>query len=231
MLDVLFSIVRDDTASPAQRRRAAVAVAQHFLPKTPGKKKVPVDEYGFAIAPEIAVEFRDVRLKYNQLLERRGSNHLTVAEQANKLEARMEKILLGLQCPCPSRYGVTQREADGKRLETFVRKRERKVFLTEADIAEAHVLARTASFERGPEQKVRRTLKRLRKLDFHRQEWFGEPLTSRQQNDMRWLGILYPTPLSIELNPEFVETLPGVIDGNPNYANGGREPAAPPRQA
>ena len=66
-LEMLLSIAQDTSAHPVQRRKAAAEAAQYVLPKTPGPKRwwnnAPIDEYGFAITPEIAAEYRD--LKYN----------------------------------------------------------------------------------------------------------------------------------------------------------------------
>src|SRR5271170_111534 len=78
-LDVLLSIAKDPTASPAQRRKAAVGVAQHFLPKRSGVNRPPgafPDEYGFVIAPEIAREYRDGKLQLWHLSVGPGSNVL-----------------------------------------------------------------------------------------------------------------------------------------------------------
>ena len=61
-----------------QRRKAASEAAQYLLPKKPGIKRwwlnAPVDEYGFAITPEIAAEYRDARFELRRL-SRIGSNN------------------------------------------------------------------------------------------------------------------------------------------------------------
>src|SRR6185437_5415517 len=71
-LDVLLSIVRDTKAHPVGRRKAASEAAQQFLPKTPGIKRwwknAPIDEYGFAITPEIAAEYRNIKINLRTLL-------------------------------------------------------------------------------------------------------------------------------------------------------------------
>jgi hypothetical protein len=64
-LDLLLSIVRDQAASEAGRRRAASDIAEFFLPKAHGRKrtKFPPDEFGFSVDPQLAKEFRDIRWK------------------------------------------------------------------------------------------------------------------------------------------------------------------------
>ena len=103
-LDGLFSIAQDTTVATDQRRQAASEAAQHFLPKKPGIRRwwvsAPADEYGFAITPQIAAEYRDIKF------ELRRSAY---SGKAAKLRARMQAILHRLQCPCPSRYGMDHR--------------------------------------------------------------------------------------------------------------------------
>ncbi len=103
-LDGLLSIAQDTTVATDQRRKAASEAAQHFLPKKPGIRRwwvsAPADEYGFAITPQIAAEYRDIKF------ELRRSAY---SGKAAKLRARMQAILHRLQCPCPSRYGMDHR--------------------------------------------------------------------------------------------------------------------------
>ena len=70
-LDGLLSIAQDTTVATDQRRKAASAAAQLFLPKKPGIRRwwlnAPTDEYGFTITPQIAAEYRDSKLELQPL--------------------------------------------------------------------------------------------------------------------------------------------------------------------
>ena len=50
-LDLLLSIVRDEAVTEAGRRKAASELAEFFLPKSPGWKRIkfPADEFGFSV--------------------------------------------------------------------------------------------------------------------------------------------------------------------------------------
>ena len=114
-LDGLLSIAQDTTVPTDQRRKAALAAAQHFLPKKPGIKrwwvKAPADEYGFAVTPQIAAEYRDIKFELRRWTNS-GSNSPAISRKAEKLRARMQAILHRLQCPSPSLYGMDQRQQD-----------------------------------------------------------------------------------------------------------------------
>jgi hypothetical protein len=73
-LDLLFSIVQDATAAPAQRRKAASEAALHFLPKTHarGRPGDGADAFGFVISPNMAIEYRDSILQLKNLLGSAG---------------------------------------------------------------------------------------------------------------------------------------------------------------
>jgi hypothetical protein len=65
----LVSIVQDTAAGPVVRRNAALEVAKVLLPEKPVVKKwgAPPDEFGFAINPQIAKEYRDIGLELEKL--------------------------------------------------------------------------------------------------------------------------------------------------------------------
>lgn len=199
-LYVLFSIAKDPLAGPAQRRKAAVGVAQHFLPKRPGitRSGAVSDEHGFVIDPQIAREYRDSKLRLRALSASPRASSLATERRANKLRARVKTILQRLQCPCPSRYGESQRKADSERLMHFAHQRRAKTIFSEADIAEeAHLRARVDCFDAGPEQAARQRLRDLRDQERSSGNGLGRPLTLKEQTDLRVLAMHYPTaPIS-----------------------------------
>ncbi len=197
-LDGLFSIAQDTTVATEQRRKAASEAAQHFLPKKPGIRRwwvnAPADEYGFAITPQIAAEYRDSKF------ELRRSAY---SGKAAKLRARMKAILHRLQCPNPSLYGMDRRVADDNRLAYFLRKREAKITLTEEQEAEeAHRSARVDSFDRGPESAARQRLSILRDKERISKKAFGPRLTRKERVDLRFLRLLYPPHSPYRFSPD-----------------------------
>src|SRR5579863_2867091 len=59
-LDALFGVVRDATADPKARRKAARTIAEFLLPKVGKKAKILPDEYGFSVNPNLASAYRDI---------------------------------------------------------------------------------------------------------------------------------------------------------------------------
>src|SRR5262249_17956383 len=115
VLPILFGIVQDLAAKPAERRQAALQLAQYFLPKKPTIKKsqhgnFPPDECGFVVDPDLARELRDLKLELACLpfSSKKRSPHI-VARKASKLQKRIEQIRQSLECPCPSRYQLRRR--------------------------------------------------------------------------------------------------------------------------
>ena len=205
-LDGLLSIAQDTTVATDQRRKAASAAAQHFLPKKPGIRiwwvNAPADEYGFAITPQIAAEYRDSKLELHHLANS-GSNSPALSRKVEKLRARTQAILHRLQCPCPSRYGMDQRVADGNRLAYFLRKREAKNPLTEKQEAEeAHRSARVDSLDQGPESAARQRLSILRDKARIFKNASGPRLTRKERVDLRLLRLLYPQHSPYRFNPD-----------------------------
>ena len=155
--DLLFSVAQDTAATHADRRKAALQVAEFFRPKNArGKKshrsKFPPDEYGFVIDPNLARELRDSTLKLACLKLDKKRTPYAIAREARNLHARIGEIQRSLQCPCPSKYGLKQLERDNERLKIFADRRvQRKLFTPEEDLEEARHMARFDSFRKGPE--------------------------------------------------------------------------------
>ena len=220
-LDILFNIAQDTGVHPDQRRKAASEAAQHFLPKKLGIKKwwvnaVP-DEYGFAITPQIAAEYRDIRIELRRL---RG-NSPAIARRAAKMRERLNAILHRLSCPCPSQYGKDQLDEDGRRLIGFLRLRETEVPLSETqNAAEAHCRARYDCYFEGPEMAARERLSLLEVKERGFRISFGPRLTRKEAVELRFLRLLYPRSRQSPLPPDqddFYQPLrdaPLAVDGN-----------------
>jgi hypothetical protein len=122
VLSVLFSIAQDTATTAAERRQAASELAQYFLPKNPNKKKsrggnFHPDEHGFVVDPDLARELRDASLELACLpLVKRKFTPYAMAQKASKLQARIKEIQQSLQCPCPSKYKLTD-EFDGTKID------------------------------------------------------------------------------------------------------------------
>jgi len=236
-LDGLFSIAQDTTVATDQRRKAASEAAQHFLPKKPGIRRwwvnAPADEYGFAITPQIAAEYRDSKLELRRLANS-GSNSPAISRKREKLRARMQAILHRLQCPCPSRYGMDRRVQDENRLAYFLGKREAKITLTEEQEAEeAHRCARADSFDQGPESAARQRSSMLRDKARIFKNAFGPRLTWKERVDLRFLRLLYPQHSPYRFNPdddlvyEPLRDEPVAADGNLYPENSTLRPVPP----
>lgn len=88
--DLLFAVAQDTAASPADRRKAASQVAELFLPKNAGGKKLrrskfPPDEYGFVVDPDLARELRDSKLKLACLRVDKKRTPYAIAQQARSV--------------------------------------------------------------------------------------------------------------------------------------------------
>jgi hypothetical protein len=207
-LGMLFSIAQDPTVPLDQRHKAAAEAAQHLLPKKPGIKRwwlnAPVDEYGFAITPEIAAEYRDIKIELRRLAES-GANGPAIRRKEAKMRQRLKTIRHRLQCSCPSLYGMDQWNNDGQRVVYFLRKRDAKRTLSEEeDAQEAHRTARFYTFVGGPEATAVVRFNRLQN-----KERFGPRLTWKETTDLRFLRSLYPTK-DFHYDPDFHE-----FDGHP----------------
>ena len=63
-IESLWIIVRDQTVAEKERRKAAYAAAELLLPKVASRSRWPdtvTDDFGFAIHPNMAREYRDAR--------------------------------------------------------------------------------------------------------------------------------------------------------------------------
>ena len=142
------NVAQDAAATPAERRKAASELAQHFLPKNPGRNKsrpskFPPDERGFVVDPDLARELRDSKLKLACLPLAEKVTPYAVALRAAKLQARIREIQQLLQCPCPSRYRTFHVKRDQERLASFsLRHASRSMLTLDEDTEEAIRTAR-----------------------------------------------------------------------------------------
>jgi hypothetical protein len=216
VLPILFGIVQDLAAKPAERRQAALQLAQYFLPKKPTIKKsrhgnfLP-DECGFVVDPDLARELRDLKLELACLpfSSKKRSPHI-VARKASELQKRIEEIRQSLECPCPSRYQLKRHVSAGPdgeivqdgeiawdkaRIESLRRGRvEKKIFTPEEDLEEAVRTARYESFLLGQEMTGRHRLAELREKQRAARIGYGPLLTAGQAAVLRVLTLLYPPP-------------------------------------
>ena len=116
---ILFAIVQDRGAKPREQRQPALALARYFLPrltmaKKPRRKSPTPDECGFVVDPNLAREFRDLKLELAclRLASKKRSPHI-VARRAAKIQERISEIQQQLDCPCPSRYRLTRHLPNG----------------------------------------------------------------------------------------------------------------------
>lgn len=192
-LQILLGIVQDTTAATDQRRKAALAASQYFLPKKPGMKRwwinAPRDKYGFAITPEIAAEYRDARFELRQL-ERSESYRTATTQKVEKLRARIKTIQRRLQCPCPSSYGRQQIIEDRRRLIHFLEQRAERTLSAEENAEEAHRRARLDTFDHGPESAAQRRLYELNEKARIAKNT-RKRLTRKERADLRFLRVLY----------------------------------------
>jgi hypothetical protein len=195
-LDFHFAVAQDATVELNQRRKAALEIAQHFLPKKTGIrrwwKNAIADEYGFTISPQLATEYRDTKRELGRLV-RSGANSPATAKKAARLQQCLKGILQRLQCPCPSRYGMDQLVEDGHRLVYFSHQRDNKIILSDKENAEeAHRRARMDCFNAGPESAARHRLAIFKDKKRRFGNSTGSCLTWKEQVDLRLLELLYP---------------------------------------
>ena len=204
-LDVLLSVVQDTTTAPAQRRKVALEVALHFLPKNParGWPGSIADEFGFVISPKMAREYRDSKLQLRHLSDSAGSNVPATQKKADKLRARIEMILQRLECPCPARYNIEQWRKDRERVLELVQRRQSKIVLTEEENAEeAHLVARSDSLLAGAAEAAKERLYDLREKARLSKNGAGRRLTRQEQANLRLLRLLYPSSPFFSYDPD-----------------------------
>jgi hypothetical protein len=225
-LEILFGVVIDTTAHAHLRRKAALAIAQHFKQKKPAAKRwwknAPTDEYGFSINPQIAAEYRDTKMELRRL-ERSGGNSPATTRRRAKMQDRLKAILNRLRCPCPSLYGIGQLANDLNRIVYFLEQRDANATLSKKDNAEeAHLRARSDAFLGGPESAARHHLSLLRHKERRFRRRQGARLSWKEQVDLRLLRLLYPPPPPpsdqdnrfYELDYELLRHEPLAKDGN-----------------
>jgi hypothetical protein len=200
--DVLLNIVSDASASAKARWKAATKLAAYLLPKKPVDKRwrFTEDACGFAISGAIAREYRALDFELRDLKRNPNRDFPEITQRIRELQARIDKIHLRLQCPCPALYNNEQISEDLIRLAEAARKREAGIALRpEEDAEEAHRKARLDCYVRGPEQAARHYRQdlegadlRFRKGRFFKDEMVAPPLSRRQRNDFWLLRWLFP---------------------------------------
>ena len=194
-MDMLFSITQDMTVQQDQRRKAALAAAQYFLPKTLGEKRwwvnAPRDEFGFAITPQIAAEYRDIKIELRCL----QGNDPATTRKAAAMQKRLKAIMHRLQCPSPTLYGKHQRTQDGLLLLYSLQRREdNKTLDEEQNAAEAHCRARCDCYDQRPEMAAMQRLSTLENKERIFRNAFGPRLTRKEKADLRFLRRFYSQP-------------------------------------
>ena len=91
-LEGLLRVVRDESAAPKDRRKAALAAALILLPVSNNKKKwgALTDQFGIAINPGMVREYRDINFRLKELQEHKDTP--LVQEKIEKLRARKDAI-------------------------------------------------------------------------------------------------------------------------------------------
>jgi len=211
--------MRDESVTEAGRRKAASELAEFFLPKTHGRKRIkfPADEFGFSVDPKLAKEFSDIRWKMACMeLEKDKLRPDAFASKVSKFHARLNAIRQVLRPPDPSKYSEKAFELDEERVK-FLRKRRASNdrFSPEEDMEEARRIVRLESCLAWPEKTDRARLEELRQKKLAFDKGLGVPLTPAEATRYRYLFLLYPPdPPAIPLSefyksqPEFLETHP-----------------------
>ncbi len=208
MIDAFFGIVQDSSAEPSTQRKAALKIAEFFLPKTSKthkKAKLPLDEYGFAVDPKVAKKYR--RLRHQLVLLKNGRNRdiPAVAQKIGELATKLDKIRRRFPVPCPSKYGAAESARDLNRLSDLADLNRDNGGLSEVEAAEeAYLWARRDAFDHSPEQLARQRLKELHNAE--RRSECGEstgasrtPITDKERDELRDLRKRFPA-LVLELS-------------------------------
>jgi hypothetical protein len=224
-LDALSGIVTDANAPSGGRWKAALKLAEYFLPKKAVDKRwrFVEDECGFAINAEIARDHRTIHFELAVLEKDPRRDFSEFAQRIAKLQARRDAISQRVKCPCPTRYGRKQSYQDFLRLVKLNEKRNAGGVLTaEEDAEEAHRKARFDCYSEGPEQTARRARLHLEAADFlfRKNRSFNDPtpppLSRKERHDLWLLRWLYPPHENYVSDPNdhpFARTEPAA-DGN-----------------
>ena len=199
-LKALFRIVQDASVASKERRKAALAVSKVLLPERPAvtKWRATADQYGFAVNPERADEYRNKCDQLHKLKTSGRADIPAVAQTIGKLQADLDRILQRSPGPCPTKYDKTAIYEDRIRLQYFRAKLHAGRPLTDDEkTEEAHRRLRFESFTNGPEQTARRRRQELEALAIQlARERFFEKRTARLSRkaaaELRMLRWLYP---------------------------------------
>jgi hypothetical protein len=195
-LEFLLGVMRDPDTPGNLRLRVASLVARYVHPQrtADGPRKIVVeDATGFSLDPMLAIELRNATFRL-EVLSRTSYTHPEDTErEAPGLKARVQAITESLKCPCPSMYGLEQLEADKQRLNQLYNVRVAGRKLTrEEDVEEGWLTARVSWWSTIPEHAARARLREL--TDRAWPGWYrnSEPLSLREQAEVRILEIVYP---------------------------------------
>jgi len=202
-----MGIVCDTAEAPQVRRKAALEVAKVLLPEKPVVKRwgAPPDEFGFAINPLIAKEYRDIDLELAKLDRENIRDVPGNARRIKKLKARQQVIRDRMQCPTPALYDRPEIIKDGSLLLDYKRKRlEGLAFTPEEDAEEAHVKARYDSYcEANPQgmagrvrNEIRDALRMYRRMPVPKNK-----VSLKERALLRMLQFLYPKGENLAVLP------------------------------
>ncbi|MGB6659062.1 MAG: hypothetical protein WBE90_08190 [Xanthobacteraceae bacterium] len=199
VLDALLGIVQDVAADPRGRRKAALKIAEFLLPKIGKKAKAVPDEYGFAVNPQLARRYRDIRRELQSLEGGPTRKIPAVAQMIQKLKAQVDAIRQRLEVPCPTKYSRDQWHQDLLRLIEFLELRANNTALTDAqDAEEAHLRARFDVFAYSPENIACGRLNALRTAEqlYKKHLFWGDysyavSLSPKDERDLEFLRRLY----------------------------------------
>ncbi|MGA8324287.1 MAG: hypothetical protein WB774_26520 [Xanthobacteraceae bacterium] len=199
MLDALLGIVQDVAADPRGRRKAALKIAEFLLPKIGKKAKAVPDEYGFAVNPQLARRYRDIRRELGSLEGGPTRKIPAVAQMIQKLKAQVDAIRQRLEVPCPTKYSRDQWHQDSSRLIELIELRANNTALTDAqDAEEAHLRARFEVFAYSPEHIACGRLNALQTAEqvYKERLFWGDysyavSLSPKDERDLEFLRRLY----------------------------------------
>jgi hypothetical protein len=202
-LGFLLGVMRAADTPPHLRLQVASLVARYLHPKRGGDgpaKIVVEDPTSFSIDPELAMEFRDAKFRYDIVCRGRNSHPEDYEREAPDLEIRIAELESSLQCPCPSMYSKKQYDRDQERLKELARVRHSGLKLSrQEDVEEAWLTARVASWWTTPQAAAYERMFQLDLRDWNQPYSSMEPLSQREKAEFRALQMLYPRNLPIDM--------------------------------
>jgi hypothetical protein len=202
-LGFLLGVMRAADTPPHLRLQVASLVARYLHPKRGGDgppKIVVEDPTSFSIDPELAMEFRDAKFRYDIVCRGRNSHPEDYEREAPDLEIRIAELESSLQCPCPSMYSKKQYDRDQERLKELARVRHSGLKLSrQEDVEEAWLTARVASWWTTPQAAAYERMFQLDLRDWNQPYSTAEPLSLREKAEFRALKMLYPRNLPIDM--------------------------------